>query len=188
MSYRNGNYTAFYVHEPFDQSNLRACASKDFCYYNLLKATKKKDSKYPFIDSHDKNYNVRDGSDWERTLKPRLHDRLANSKNIILFLSSNTKNSMALREEIGFGVCEKKLPVIVVYPEFKERSQLLTPSGNDLNQKIISLWDKLPIFRDNLSLIPTLHVPLKIELLGEALENKYFTVQNACEPKKYFYK
>lgn len=49
------------------------------------------DSTFPFIDSHDKNYNVRDGSDWETTLKPRLRNRLNNSKNIILFLSSITK-------------------------------------------------------------------------------------------------
>ena len=28
-------------------------------------------------------------SDWEKTLKPRLHTRLDNSKNIILFLNYN---------------------------------------------------------------------------------------------------
>ena len=84
MAYRNGNYSAFYVAEPFSESGLGANATKDFVYYNMLRAWKGADTTFPFIDSHDKNYNVRDGSDWEKTLKPRLRDRLAKSKNIIL--------------------------------------------------------------------------------------------------------
>ena len=35
-------------------------------------------------DSHDKTYNVRDGSDWEKTLKPRLRERLNCSSNFNL--------------------------------------------------------------------------------------------------------
>ena len=72
MAYRNGNYSAFYVAEPFSESNLGAHSTKDFVYYNLLRAWKGDDSSFPFIDSHNKNYNVRDGSDWEKTLKPRI--------------------------------------------------------------------------------------------------------------------
>ena len=37
MSYRNGNYAAFYVTEPFQEGNLGAHATKDFVYYNLLR-------------------------------------------------------------------------------------------------------------------------------------------------------
>lgn len=96
MSYRNGNYSAFYVKEPFNESNLGANQAKDFRSYNLLRAWKASDSDFPFNDSHDKTYDVRDGSDWEKTLKPRLHKRLNNSKNIILFLSEITANSRAL--------------------------------------------------------------------------------------------
>jgi len=125
MAYRNGNYSAFYVSEPFSENNLGAAATKDFVYYNLLRAWKASDSTFPFNDSHNKNYNVRDGSDWEKTLKPRLHDRLSNSKNIILFLSSVTKNSRALREEINYGIGTKGLPVIVVYPEYSEKSDIV---------------------------------------------------------------
>ena len=104
MSYRNGNYAAFYVTEPFGESNLGAHATKDFVYYNLLRTWKGQDRTFPFIDSHNKNYNVRDGSDWERTLKPRIRERLRNSKNIVLFLSTITKNSRALREEVDYGI------------------------------------------------------------------------------------
>ena len=99
MANRTGNYSAFYVSEPFSESNLGAFATKDFVTYNQLRAWKGKDSTFPFVDSHNKNYDVRDGSDWEKTLKPRLHDRLSKSKNIVLVLSSVTKSSKALREE-----------------------------------------------------------------------------------------
>lgn len=77
---RTGNYTAFYVAEPFHESNLGAFATKDFVTYSQLRAWKGLDSSFPFVDSHEKNYNVRDGSDWEATLKPRLRDRLNKSK------------------------------------------------------------------------------------------------------------
>lgn len=130
MSYRNGNYAAFYVSEPFNESNLGANATKDFVSYNQLRMWKGADSDFPFNDSHNKNYNVRDGSDWEKTLKPRLHDRLNNSKNIVLFLSSITKNSQALREEIDYGINTKGLPVIVVYPEYCEKSDIVTSGGS----------------------------------------------------------
>ena len=52
MAYRNGNYAAFYVAEPFDPSALGANATKDFQYYNLLRAWKGADSSFPFNDSH----------------------------------------------------------------------------------------------------------------------------------------
>ncbi|MCC8136712.1 MAG: TIR domain-containing protein [Clostridiales bacterium] len=130
MAYRNGNYSAFYVSEPFSDNNLEANSTPDFTYYNMLRMWKGEDNNFPFIDSHNKNYNVRDGSDWEKTLKPRLHDRLNNSKNIILFLNSITANSRALREEIDYGINTDELPVIVVYPEYKNKSDIVDVNGD----------------------------------------------------------
>ena len=95
MSYRNGTYCAFYVDEPFHPSNLGALATRDFVYYNLVRMWKHDDPSFPFINSHDKTYNVRDGSDWEGTLRPRLRERLRGSKNILLFLSDVTRPSRA---------------------------------------------------------------------------------------------
>lgn len=60
---QTGNYCAFYVSEPFSESNLNAFATKDFVAYNQLRMWKYKDASFLFVDSHDKNYNVRDGSD-----------------------------------------------------------------------------------------------------------------------------
>lgn len=187
MAYRNGNYSAFYVEEPFDESNLGAHATKDFVYYNLLRTWKGADPSFPFIDSHDKNYNVRDGSDWEKTLKPRIRDRINNSKNLILFLSSITKSSKALREEIDYGINTKSLPVIVIYPEYSNESDIINCSSETIRKQIKDLWDKLPIFRNSMGEVPTMHVPNKKSLIKKALENEDLSVHTNCDPDVYFY-
>jgi len=187
MAYRNGNYTAFYVSEPFSTSNLGAFATRDFVYYNTLRAWKGNDPYFPFIDSHDKNYNVRDSSDWEKTLKPRIHDRLNNSKNIILFLSSLTKNSRALREEIDFGINTKGLPVIVVYPDYSEKSDIVNCKSGTIKKQISDLWDNLPKFRDSMKIVPTIHIPIKKDLIQSALNNPDFMVSSKANAGTYFY-
>ena len=187
MAYRNGNYSAFYVSEPFSESSLGAHATKDFVSYNLLRAWKGGDSSFPFNDSHSKNYNVRDGSDWEKTLKPRIRERISSSKNIILFLSSITKSSRALREEIDYGINTKGLPVIVVYPEYSEKSDIINCTSETFKKQIKDLWDKLPIFRNSMGSVPTLHIPLKKALIRTALNNEGFMVATKKEAGTYFY-
>ena len=158
-----------------------------FVSYTLLRACKCADSSFPFNDSHAKNYNVRDGSDWEKTLKPRIHDRLNNSKNIILFLSSITKNSRALREEMNFGIGSNGLPVIVVYPEYSEKSDIINCEEKTIKQKIKDLWDKLPSFRDKMGSVPTIHVPNRKEIIRSALNDSDFMVATKTTAKIYFY-
>ena len=170
------NYSAFYVAEPFYSWNLGANTTPDFRYYNLLKAWKSNDSTFPFYDAHATTYSVRDGSEWEQTLKPRLHERLRNSKNIILFLSSNTQNSRALREEIDYGINYLKLPIIIVYPDFTIASEIA--HDRNIHQRIKSLWDKLPLFRDNMHKVPTVHVPNNKDLISRALNDTDFTIQH----------
>ena len=187
MAYRNGNYAAFYVDEPFSEGNLGAYATRDFIYYNLLRAWKGDDSSFPFIDSHDKNYNVRDDSDWERTLKPRIHERLRNSKNLILFLSSITRNSRALREEVDYGINSMGLPVIVVYPEFSEKSDIIVCDSGNFRKKVTDLWDKLPRFRNSMADVPTIHVPNQKSLIKRSLELDDFKVQTKCAPDTFYF-
>ena len=187
MAYRNGNYSAFYVAEPFSESNLGAHATKDFVYYNLLRAWKAKEASFPFIDSHDKNYNVRDGSDWEKTLKPRIQERLRSSKNLVLFLSSLTTSSRALREEVNYGVNSMGLPVIVVYPDFTEKSDIIDCDTERIRQKIKNRWDRLPIFRDSMKNVPTLHIPNAKSLIKQALQDDDLKVQTKADPKIFFY-
>lgn len=185
MSYRNGNYCAFFVSEPVSESTLKANATKDFVYYNTLRMWKGADDTFPFIDSHDKNYNVRDDSDWEKTLKPRLRDRLSNSKNIVLFISERTKSSKALREEIDYGINDQGLPVIVIYPDYESKESLL--KNDSLKQEIKNLWDKLPIFRDSMKSVPTLHVPMKKELIIKALKDEDLMVNTKVKSGCFYY-
>lgn len=174
MSYRNANYCAFYVDEPVNEWNLGANAAHDLCYYRQLQAWKAADSSFPFIDAHGKTYSVRDGSDWERTLKPRLHMRLSESKNIILFLSSITRDSRALHEEIKYGMVTLGLPVIVVYPDIKDESYLA--SYGRFSSYVTSLWDKLPIFRNHMNDVPVLHIPYKKDFIRRALQDEDFMI------------
>ena len=185
MAYRNGNYCAFYVSEPFNTSSLGAHATKDFVYYNTLKAWKGQDSTFPFIDSHEKTYSVRDGSNWEYTLKPRLQERLRSSKNIILFLSSRTKNSQALREEVRYGIEVQNLPVIVIYPDYSTKESLL--QNGVLSPQIKLLWNNLPILRDSMDKVPTLHVPMDKSLIKNSLLDAGFTVGSAKKVDVYRY-
>jgi len=185
MAYRNGNYTAFYVAEPFNSSALGAHATKDFVYYNMLRAWKGSDSLFPFYDSHDKTYNVRDNSDWETTLKPRLRERLRSSKHIVLILSSNTTSSRALREEIDYGINDQGLPVIVIYPEYETKESLLM--NGVLKQAVINLWDNLPVFRDSMKNVPTLHVPLNKHLIATSLSDEKFMIATKTNPGIYRY-
>lgn len=185
MSNRTSNYVAFYVKEPFCASNLGANATPDFVYYNQLRAWKALDNTFPFIDAHAKTYNVRDNSQWT-TLKQRLHERLDTSKNIVLFLSKNTQNSRALREEIDYGINTKGLPVIVIYPDFKEKSDIWCSKG--MKQQVKDLWDKLPVFRDNMDKVATLHVPYQKALIKSALKDDDFKVQTMAMATQYHYK
>lgn len=175
MPVRNGNYSAFYVAEPFSESSLGAHATEDFCYYNLLRTWKGGDKDFPFINSHDKTYSVRDGSDWEATLKPRLRERLRASKNIILFLSSSTVSSRALKEEIEYGINDQGLPVIVIYPGYDTKESLLL--NGELKQGIKDLWGKIPSFKNSMSSVPTLHIPMNKNIITLGLNNPGFMLE-----------
>ena len=185
MSHRIYNYSAFYVAEPFNPCALGAHATHDFVYYNLLRAWKGNDSSFPFLDAHDTTYNVRDGSSWDYTLKPRLHTRLGNSKNIILFLSSDTKASRALTEEMEYGIGTLGLPVIVVYPDFE--SNAMIANGNRPNWRAEALWNKLPAFRDRMRTVPTVHVPMDKHYIQMALQDRDFMVQHKTTNYCYCY-
>ena len=186
MEYRTGNYTAFYVAEPFSASRLGAHATRDFNYYNMLRAWKGSDASFPFNDSHASTYNVRDNSDWEATLKPRLRERLRISMNIVLILSSNTRNSRALREEVDYGINSLGLPIIAIYPEFETKESLLI--NGSLKQAVKNLWNNLPVFRDSMVHVPSLHIPLSKQLIRASLLDDDFMVTTKTVPGVFFYK
>lgn len=186
MPSRNANYTAFYVSEPFNPSALGAHATKDFQYYQLLRAWNGKDATFNFQDAHALTYSVRDGSDWESTLKPRLRARIRESKNVIFILSSVTANSRALREEIDYSINDQSLPVVVLYPEYNSKESMLT--NGTLSNNIRALWDKVPIFRESMHKVPTLHAPLLKDLVKSALNDPDFVLGSKAKLTHYHYK
>ncbi len=187
MAYKTGNYCAFYVTEYGSDSNLAAHAVKDFVYYNLLRAWKGKDSTFPFVDSHEKNYNVRDTSDWETTLKPRLRDRINKSKNLIFFLSKTTLNSRAVREEINHAINVNEIPVIVVYTDYNEISDIINCGTNTIKQKIKDMWGQVPTFRDSKYKVPVLHIPFKKDLIRAALNDPELRYSTKTDAGDYWY-
>lgn len=183
---RKATYCAFYVAEPFNTSALGAHATRDFCYYNLLRSWKGGDKNFPFTDAHATTYSVRDGSDWENTLKPRLRERIRSSKNMMLFLSTSTVNSRALREEVDYGINNQGLPVIIVYPEYDTKESLL--SNGALKNSVKDLWNKIPKLRDSINNVPTLHVPIKKELIKSALTDTDLMLETKTSAGIYIYR
>lgn len=181
---RTGNYSAFYVKEPFKETNLGANTAHDFCYYNTLRMWKGKDSAFPFIDSHNKNYNVRDDSSWE-TLCNRLRERIRASKNIVLFLSSSTVESKALKEELEYGMNSQKLPVIVIYPEYSEKMDVANSAG--IKQNIKNLWDRVPTFKKYMYTVATIHIPMEQSIIISALKDEDVMI-NTMKLGTFFYK
>ena len=187
MAYRNGNYAAFYVDEPFSQSDFKKNSTKDFVSYNMLNTWKIKEPHFPFVDTHERSYRVRDGSDWDQVLKPRIHELLNKSKNILLFLSSRTKTCKALHEEMDYGINAKGLPIIVIYTDFCEESDIVGNGAKVIKPKIKKLWEKLPVFNVSMKEVPTMHIPNNKALILKALKDSDFTVGKKCQPGEYFY-
>ncbi|PIT07903.1 TIR domain-containing protein [Snodgrassella communis] len=179
------NYCAFYVDEPFNEFAADALTRKDYFYYNQLRSWKSQNAIFPFNDVHDKRYDVRDGSDWENVLKPRIHKRLNDADNLILILSENTIQSRSLKEEIEFGIEYLKLPVIVIYAELRDKNDMLINGKNNINFKLHHFWNKLPIFKNLKSQVPVLHVPYNKEMVAKALKKNNFVKGNDFRPNNY---
>ena len=119
------------------------------------------------------------------TLKPRLRERLRSSQNVVLFLSSNTVSSRALQEEIDYAINDQGIPLIVVYPEFNTKESLL--SNGSLKQSVKSLWSKVPVLRDSIGNVPSLHVPMVKALISSALKDADFKLATKTTATAYHY-
>lgn len=110
MAYRNGTYVAF------DGQGTTNPTQSDLKYLGLLRIwNTSKNFELSFSDSHLKTYRVLDTSQ-RRTLENRLMERLRNSKNMLLILSSSTNFDRGmLNFEIEKAVDVYRLPIIVAY-------------------------------------------------------------------------
>jgi len=151
MAYRSGTYIAF---DGLGQTNPTL---SDFKYYATIQAwASHKSIDFKYVDSHDKTYAVRDSS-LRTTLESRIRERLANSKNVVVILSSNTRKSGSmLSYEIEQAVDNYELPLIVTYVDYKviaNPGQLSTYWPNALSSRISQKTAKaihIPFVKDAL--------------------------------------
>ena len=115
MAYRNGTYVAF------DGEGEQNPTKGDLRYLGILRAWQNNDNiDFNFVDSHKKTYQVRDTSS-EATLKARLRERMANSKNMLVVVSPDTNYDRGLLNwEVETAVKEYNLPVIVAYTDYQK--------------------------------------------------------------------
>ena len=67
-----------------------------------------------------------------------------------------------------------------------DHSQIV--SNGQLSNRVNLLWDKLPILKEAMTKVPTLHIPMKKEYIETALSNSELTVQNKGKGNlQYFY-
>lgn len=115
MAYRNGTYVAF------DGEGEQNPTKGDLRYLGVLRAWQKNDNiDFNYVDSHKKTYQVRDTSS-EATLKARLRERMANSKNMLVVVSPDTNYDRGLLNwEVETAVKDYNLPVIVAYTGYQK--------------------------------------------------------------------
>lgn len=101
-------------------------------------------------------------------------------------MSTSTINSRALREEIDYGINDQGLPIIVVYPEYKTKEELLL--DGTLRPEVKALWANIPVFKDSMDKVPTLHVPMSLEVITDALNETGFMVGSKTTSDVYRYK
>lgn len=80
------------------------------------------------------------------------------------------------------------MPVIVVYPDFSEKSDIINCNSETFRKQVTDLWDKLPIFKNSMLNVPTFHIPNKKALIRSALNDTDFMVNTKCAAGTYFYK
>lgn len=166
MGYRNGTYVAFNGCDTTDPTK------SDIKYYNLIKGwNNNKDIDFDFVNSHEKNSQVKDTSKKD-TLIRRLKERMSNSKNLLIIITENSNADRGLLNwEIEECVNSNGLPIIVAYTMC--RSKLSNPS---VYKKYWPSSLKELIEENN---VKSIHIPFKKEPILSAIS--YFSHNNKPE-------
>jgi hypothetical protein len=164
MANRTGVYTAFNGCGTTDPTE------SDIKYFNTLKMWDESEKiNFTFIDSHSKTSAVKDTSDKEKTLFPRLQERLKLSKVFFLIVTDETKNGSDVVEfEIEKAIETYNLPIILAY------------TGEDILKEVTSNHEKkLPkVLLDKMKegKVKALFIPFKLKAIKYAIN--FFNVQN----------
>lgn len=163
MAYRNGTYIAFDGLGQIDPTK------SDFKYYASIQSWAAHEHiDFKYVDSHEKTYAVRDSSK-RPTLEARIRERLANSKNVVVILSSQTRKiGSMLSFEIEQAVDNYNLPLIIAYVDY---SVVAEPS------KLSSYWPDALTQRIHTGKAKAIHIPFCKAALLDAL--KQFSIHSA---------
>ncbi len=162
MANRTGTYFAF------DGLGQTDPTKSDFKYYATVQAwSAGKNIEFKFVDSHDKTNAVRDTS-LRTTLEARIKERLAASKNVVVIISSDTRNSGSmLSYEIEKAVDTYGLPLIIAYAGY---NSIQSPSA------LSDRWPNALTTRLNNGSASAIHVPFKKDAILDAIGQ--FTVSS----------
>lgn len=153
--YRNGTYIAFHAAGTTDPT------ASDIKYYNMMKAWHENDAvEFRMVNSHEKVSAVRDTSQ-KATIYASLRERLKKSKNMLLFVTSITKNDTDfVPYEITYAVDTCEIPIIAVYPN---SPVILNPKA------LANLWpDALKIRIDDKT-ARVIHIPFNRKAVQAAI-------------------
>lgn len=181
---KTGTYVAFYVDETTAVGG-NVQTAQDLCYFRTIEMWKATTDDFHFINSHDKTYNVRDESEYS-TLLARLRKRLSLSKNMLLLLSSNTKQSRALKDEIEYAT-KIGLPIIVAYIDYNSNDKIRLNGA--LTNNVENYWKSLPVLQNAINNIEvtTLHIPFTKEYIKLALGDSELTYNGKDKNKNHTY-
>lgn len=155
MAYKSGTYIAF---DGLGQTNPTL---SDFKYYATIQAwASHKSIDFKYVNSHDKTCAVRDTS-LRVTLESRIRERLANSKNVVVILSSDTiKSGSMLTYEIERAVDRYELPLIATYVDYK----IIANPG-----QLSSYWPNALSTRISNQTVKAIHIPFIKDALLDAI-------------------
>lgn len=175
MAYRNGTYVAFHANGTSEPTE------SDMKYYRLLQAWhENEDHEFSISNSHEKTAAVRDSS-LRETLRRRLRERLANSKNLLLILGKTTKfDTDWIPFEIECAADDFKLPIIVAYTAYEA-----VPPNSDQNV-LRSWWPAALANRIDSDTTRTMHISFKQRPIHDALAR--FDVSSPPQWTVTFYK
>lgn len=163
-----GNRTG--VYSAFNGCGTANPTESDIRYFNTLKMWDKSDNfDFTFTDSHSKTSSVKDSSDKEKTLLPRLQLRLSLSKVFFLIITENTVNgSDVLDFEILKAIDFYNLPVILAFTD----EDIL----KNVTSSHLAKLPKILIDRMNEGKVKALFIPFKLKAIKSAIN--YFNIQN----------
>ena len=171
MANRTGTYIAF---DGLGNPNPK---DSDFRYYSTIQmwaAGKGKDFKY--TDSHEKTAAVRDSS-LKETLKGRIRERLASSKQCLVIISSDTRKSGSmLSYEIEKAVDLYGLPLIIAYVGYEK---VTSPYFHSFK------WPSALENRIANQSAKAIHIPFKKKAINQALSQ--FQLNNLPKASDVYY-